>query len=288
MRLSFLTSARAAAQQLGLPEAMLARPVNEGFSGGERKRNELLQLALLQPRLAFLDEIDSGMDVDGVRAVVLACAPAARKGHGPGGDLPLPAPDRIACARYRAAAGPGLHCRNRGAGPGTQHRQNRFHPQPRTGGGLSREHRQSRCTDGPGTPGRVRLDCPAQRVFRHLPPPPAGVWLGESAEKSPDSCDASPLSGTGWTLYPVGDTLQCSVAARWLDASDPQQRAELFSGLAQPGDSDASPSTWARRALCRQGLRLRVGASPSEDPGKTVWLHLRHQSRSTVEEPPCS
>ena len=66
----FLASARAAAQQLGLPEAMLGRPVNEGFSGGERKRNELLQLALLQPRLAVLDEIDSGMDVDGVRAVV--------------------------------------------------------------------------------------------------------------------------------------------------------------------------------------------------------------------------
>ncbi|NMM87178.1 Fe-S cluster assembly ATPase SufC [Rhodococcus sp. SRB_17] len=66
----FLGSARAAARQLGLPEAMLSRPVNEGFSGGERKRNELLQLALLQPRLALLDEIDSGMDVDGVRAVV--------------------------------------------------------------------------------------------------------------------------------------------------------------------------------------------------------------------------
>ena len=66
----FLGSARSAAQSLGLPEAMLGRPVNEGFSGGERKRNELLQLALLQPRLALLDEIDSGMDVDGVRAVV--------------------------------------------------------------------------------------------------------------------------------------------------------------------------------------------------------------------------
>ena len=66
----FLGQARAAAQQLGLPEALLSRPVNEGFSGGERKRNELLQLALLQPRLALLDEIDSGMDVDGVRAVV--------------------------------------------------------------------------------------------------------------------------------------------------------------------------------------------------------------------------
>ena len=55
---------------LSFPQAMLGRPVNEGFSGGERKRNELLQLALLQPRLAVLDEIDSGMDVDGVRAVV--------------------------------------------------------------------------------------------------------------------------------------------------------------------------------------------------------------------------
>ncbi|WP_027994925.1 Fe-S cluster assembly ATPase SufC [Simplicispira psychrophila] len=66
----FLGQARTAARQLGLPEAMLSRPVNEGFSGGERKRNELLQLALLQPRLALLDEIDSGMDVDGVHAVV--------------------------------------------------------------------------------------------------------------------------------------------------------------------------------------------------------------------------
>lgn len=49
---------------------MLGRPVNDGFSGGERKRNELLQLALMKPRLAILDEIDSGMDVDGVRAAV--------------------------------------------------------------------------------------------------------------------------------------------------------------------------------------------------------------------------
>ncbi len=66
----FLGDARAAAARLGLPEAMLGRPVNDGFSGGERKRNELLQLAVLRPRLAVLDEVDSGMDVDGVRAVV--------------------------------------------------------------------------------------------------------------------------------------------------------------------------------------------------------------------------
>jgi Fe-S cluster assembly ATP-binding protein len=66
----FLGDARTAAARLGLPEALLSRPVNDGFSGGERKRNELLQLALLRPRLAMLDEIDSGLDVDGVRTVV--------------------------------------------------------------------------------------------------------------------------------------------------------------------------------------------------------------------------
>ena len=66
----FLGQARGSAKRVGLPESMLGRPVNDGFSGGERKRNELLQLALLKPKLAILDEIDSGMDVDGVRAVV--------------------------------------------------------------------------------------------------------------------------------------------------------------------------------------------------------------------------
>lgn len=66
----FLSSAKQGAKDLGMPATMLGRPVNEGFSGGERKRNELLQLTLLNPRVALLDEIDSGLDVDGVRAVV--------------------------------------------------------------------------------------------------------------------------------------------------------------------------------------------------------------------------
>jgi Fe-S cluster assembly ATP-binding protein len=66
----FLGDARSAAASLGLPDAMLSRAVNDGFSGGERKRNELLQLALMKPKLALLDEIDSGLDIDGVRAVV--------------------------------------------------------------------------------------------------------------------------------------------------------------------------------------------------------------------------
>ena len=76
----FLGGARDAAKRLGLPEAMLNRPVNDGFSGGERKRNELLQMALLAPKLAVLDEIDSGMDIDGVRAVVALVQELRAKG----------------------------------------------------------------------------------------------------------------------------------------------------------------------------------------------------------------
>lgn len=66
----FLKRAKSIAAEIDLPAAFLNRPVNEGFSGGERKRNELLQLAILAPKLAILDEVDSGMDVDGIRSIV--------------------------------------------------------------------------------------------------------------------------------------------------------------------------------------------------------------------------
>lgn len=52
-----------------LPETLLKREVNSGFSGGEKKRNEILQMALLEPRLAVLDETDSGLDIDALRVV---------------------------------------------------------------------------------------------------------------------------------------------------------------------------------------------------------------------------
>jgi Fe-S cluster assembly ATP-binding protein len=52
-----------------MPEAMLSRSVNTGFSGGEKKRNEILQMAILEPKLAILDETDSGLDIDALRIV---------------------------------------------------------------------------------------------------------------------------------------------------------------------------------------------------------------------------
>lgn len=54
---------------LELDQTLLKRPVNEGFSGGEKKRNEIFQMALLEPRLAILDETDSGLDIDALRIV---------------------------------------------------------------------------------------------------------------------------------------------------------------------------------------------------------------------------
>jgi Fe-S cluster assembly ATP-binding protein len=65
----FLKLARAESKRLHMPDDMLKRNVNVGFSGGERKRNEVLQMAVLRPRLAVLDETDSGLDIDALRIV---------------------------------------------------------------------------------------------------------------------------------------------------------------------------------------------------------------------------
>jgi Fe-S cluster assembly ATP-binding protein len=65
----FLALVRDKLKFMGMDEALLYRPVNQGFSGGEKKRNEILQMALLQPRLAILDETDSGLDIDALKVV---------------------------------------------------------------------------------------------------------------------------------------------------------------------------------------------------------------------------
>ena len=65
----FVKRVREAAKQLGIDQDMLRRGVNVGFSGGEKKRNEVLQMALLAPRLCVLDETDSGLDIDALKVV---------------------------------------------------------------------------------------------------------------------------------------------------------------------------------------------------------------------------
>lgn len=65
----FMKHVRSKAESMDLDQTMLSRAVNEGFSGGEKKRNEIFQLTVLEPKLAVLDETDSGLDVDALKTV---------------------------------------------------------------------------------------------------------------------------------------------------------------------------------------------------------------------------
>jgi Fe-S cluster assembly ATP-binding protein len=65
----FLRFVREKAKELNIDQDMLKRPVNVGFSGGEKKRNEILQMALLEPKMCILDETDSGLDIDALKIV---------------------------------------------------------------------------------------------------------------------------------------------------------------------------------------------------------------------------
>jgi Fe-S cluster assembly ATP-binding protein len=67
--IDFLTLLREKMKLVEMPESLMSRAINEGFSGGEKKRNEILQMLLLEPRLAILDETDSGLDIDALRIV---------------------------------------------------------------------------------------------------------------------------------------------------------------------------------------------------------------------------
>jgi Fe-S cluster assembly ATP-binding protein len=67
--MEFMALVKEKAQILHLDPTLLSRPVNEGFSGGEKKRNEIFQMAVLEPKLAVLDETDSGLDIDALRTV---------------------------------------------------------------------------------------------------------------------------------------------------------------------------------------------------------------------------
>lgn len=67
--IDFLKLVKAEMKEVGMREEFLHRSVNEGFSGGEKKRNEVLQMSMLEPKLAILDETDSGLDIDALRIV---------------------------------------------------------------------------------------------------------------------------------------------------------------------------------------------------------------------------
>ncbi len=92
----FLDLARQKSALVQLDQSLMDRPVNEGFSGGEKKRNEIFQMAMLEPDLAILDETDSGLDIDALRIVA------------DGGEQP-PRPGSFDADRYTLSAAAQLH-----------------------------------------------------------------------------------------------------------------------------------------------------------------------------------
>ena len=70
--MDFLSLVKEKMKLLGIDEELISRPVNEGFSGGEKKRNEVFQMAVLEPRLVVMDETDSGLDIDALQVVATA------------------------------------------------------------------------------------------------------------------------------------------------------------------------------------------------------------------------
>ena len=116
----FLRKVRKVADSLNIPQDMLRRGVNVGFSGGEKKRNEILQMALFEPKLCILDEMDSGLDIDALR--VAADGVNALRSTGPrdGRHHPLSAAAGLhrAGPRARDVEGPRGEERRQGTGAG--------------------------------------------------------------------------------------------------------------------------------------------------------------------------
>ena len=89
----------AAMERLKVPRELASRYLNDGFSGGEKKRVEILQIAMLQPRIAILDETDSGLDIDALRIVADGVNELVERRDGRAGDHALPADPRTTSLR---------------------------------------------------------------------------------------------------------------------------------------------------------------------------------------------
>ena len=119
----FLKAVRAKLKLLEIGDELLQRGVNVGFSGGEKKRNEIFQMAMLEPKLALLDETDSGLDIDALRLVANGIEQAARARPRHRDDHPLPASPRLCRARSRPRAERRPDCHVRRQEPGRRARE---------------------------------------------------------------------------------------------------------------------------------------------------------------------
>ncbi len=118
--MDFLALVRDRTRQLDIDESLMNRPVNEGFSGGEKKRNEVFQMAMLEPVLAILDETDSGLDIDALKVVARGVNAMRSPSRAFLTRDALPATARLRCARHGARAGRRSHREVRRQGTGAR------------------------------------------------------------------------------------------------------------------------------------------------------------------------
>ena len=136
----FRTEILAAMERLKVPRELASRYLNDGFSGGEKKRVEILQMALLQPKIAILDETDSGLDIDALRIVANGVNELVERRDGRARDHALPADPELRHAGPRARLRRRQDRRERRAGAGPQARGRglrRLHPEGSRGGSVS-------------------------------------------------------------------------------------------------------------------------------------------------------
>ena len=145
--MEFLALVKEKAKLVEIDEDLLKRPVNEGFSGGEKKRNEIFQMAVLEPTLAILDETDSGLDIDALRIVA-------------DGVNALRSPDALDDRRHALPAAAQLHrartsctCSSTGASCAPAARSSRSSSRRRATPGSRRSRRRPRRVSG-RRPGR--------------------------------------------------------------------------------------------------------------------------------------
>ena len=100
----FIRKVREVSERLNVTQEMLRRPLNVGFSGGEKKRNEIMQMALLEPTLCVMDETDSGLDIDALRVVADGVNALRSPERGDARHHPLPAAPQLHRAGFRARA----------------------------------------------------------------------------------------------------------------------------------------------------------------------------------------
>ena len=118
----FRTDLLAAMEHLKVPRELAQRYLNDGFSGGEKKRVEILQMAMLKPRIAILDETDSGLDIDALRIVAEGVNTLVGRRHGRARHHPLPADPQLRHAGLRPRLRGRAHRRLRGPGAGAHAR----------------------------------------------------------------------------------------------------------------------------------------------------------------------